>query len=287
MPVFRSYFVIFQVDKSLIFCYDGGMKTTPNTHQATLVRAGLTGTQAEVFAVLLEGGEEKASVIGKKSKRPRGVAYKALEELVALGLVSKEEKGGGVATFRPEHPSVLETLFEEREKALQKERAQFASSLPELVSLYNLSTQKPGVTYFEGEEGIERILADGLTSQTEICMYGDVETSMKYASEINTRYGAKRKKLGIKKKTIVPDTPFARKFFKEYNTEITEVRFVPKQFFPLATPSTLEIYDGKLAYVTVNETTKMGVLLHDPNMFVLHKQLFEFAWSCAKTVYDV
>lgn len=259
------------------------MKTSNTSKKSILSKAGLTGTQAETFAYLLERGEEKASIVAKGAKMPRGVAYKALEELLELGLVEKIEKGGKIATFRPVHPSILEKFFENKEKQAKKDKEQFFASLPDLVSLYNLSTQRPGVTYFEGDEGIERILEDGLTSNTDIYMYGDVETSMKHATELNEHYGEKRKKAGIKKKTIVPDTPFARKYLKNYNTEITEVRFIPKEFFPFATASTLEIYDGKLSYLTVDEKTKIGVLLHDRNIFMLHKQLFEFTWSQAKT----
>jgi len=107
---------------------------------------------------------------------------------------------------------------------------------------------------------------------------------IKSATEINEQYGEKRKKLGIKKKIITSDTPFARKYLKNYNTEITEVRFIPCEFFIFSTPSTLEIYDGKLSYVTIDEKQKIGVLIHDRNMFMLHKQLFEFAWQCAKTL---
>jgi len=254
-----------------------------NPKTTLLLKAGLTATQADTFAYLLEFGEQKASIVAKKIQRPRGVAYKALDELLELELVEKIEKSGKIATFRPIHPAKLEKFFENKEKQAKKDKEQFFASLPDLVSLYNLSTQKPGVTYFEGDEGIIKILEDGLTSNTDIYMYGDVDTSMKYASEINKLYGEKRKKVGIKKKTLVPDTPFARKYLKEYNTEITEVRFMPKEFFPFPTSSTLEIYDGKLSYLTIDEKTKIGVLLHDRNIFILHKQLFEFAWSQAKT----
>ncbi|MEI8344397.1 MAG: helix-turn-helix domain-containing protein [Candidatus Moraniibacteriota bacterium] len=259
------------------------MKTTKNTKTTLLLKAGLTITQAETFAYLLEFGEQKASVVAKNIQRPRGVAYKALDELLELELVEKIEKGGKIATFRPIHPAKLEKFFENKEKQAKKDKEQFFSSLPDLVSLYNLSTQKPGVTYFEGDEGIIKILEDGLTSNTDICMYIDVDAAMKYATEINERYGEKRKKAGIKKRTIAPDTPFARKYLENYNTEVTEVRFIPKKFFPFTTASSLEIYDGKLSYVTIDEKTKIGVLLHDRNIFLLHKQLFEFTWSQAKT----
>lgn len=254
------------------------------SQELILAKAGLTGTQAEVFVYLLENGEEKASVIAKNTKRPRGVAYKALEELVELEIVEKIEKSGKIATFRSKHPSALEKMFENKEKQAKKDKEQFFASLGDFVSLYNLSTQKPGVSYFEGNDGMEKILQDALTSNTDIYMYCDIETMIKSATEINEKYGEKRKRLGIKKKIITSDTPFARKYLKDYNTEITEVRFIPHESFVFSTPSTLEIYDGKLSYVTINDKQKTGVLLHDRNMYMLHKQIFEFTWQCAKSL---
>lgn len=259
------------------------METSKKTKNSILLKAGLTGTQAETFGYLLEKGEEKASDIAKNIKRPRGVAYKALEELLELDLIEKIEKTGKIATFRPVHPSKLEKLFENKEKQAKKDKEQFSASLPDLISLYNLSTQRPGITYFEGNEGITRLNEDVLSSNTDIYMYGDIETSMKYASSENEDFGKHREKLGIKKKIIVPDSAFARKYLKNYLNEITQVRFIDKSFFPFGTASTLEIYDGKLSYITVDDKIKLGVLLHDRNIFMLHKQLFEFTWSQAKS----
>lgn len=257
------------------------MKTSNSTKKSILSKAGLTGTQTETFAFLLEHGEKKASAVAKGTKRPRGVAYKALEELLELGLVEKIEKGGKIATFRPVHPSVLEKFFENKEKQAKKDKEQFFASLPDLVSLYNLSTQRPGVTYFEGDEGVTKLLDDTLTSNTDVYMYGDIETSMKYMQKINEEYAKKRKGVSLHKKMITPDTQFARKFFSNYMNDLNENRFIPKSFFPFGTSSMLQIYDGKILYATVDDKQKIGVLIHDRNLFMLLKQIFEFTWHCA------
>jgi len=71
--------------------YNLSMKNPKTT---LLLKAGLTATQADTFAYLLEFGEQKASIVAKKIQRPRGVAYKALDELLELELVEKIEKSG-------------------------------------------------------------------------------------------------------------------------------------------------------------------------------------------------
>lgn len=255
--------------------------------KSLFLKAGLSQSQAGILSILLENGPQKAADAAKKAGLTRQAGYKILDELLALELVEKIDKGGKIAVFRPIHPSAMEKLFENKERQAKKDREEFLSELPGLVSLYNLSAQKPGVTYFEGDEGIERILEDGLASNTDICMYVDAESAMRSAEKTNERYGKKRKKLGIKKRIISPDTPFSRRYLASYNTDITEARLIPKEFFPFSTPSSLEIYDGKLSYVTIDEKSKIGVLLHDRNIYLLQKQFFEFAWKMAKPLSEL
>ena len=43
----------------------------------------------------------------------------------------------------------------------------------------------------------------------------------------------------------------------------------------------LQIYDGKVLYATIDDKQKIGVLIHDRNLFMLLKQVFEFTWQSA------
>ena len=69
-----------------------------------LQQFGLTKTQSAVMDFLFEFGEAKARDIAKSINQPRGVVYKATEELLALELVEKVEKAKEVARFRATHP---------------------------------------------------------------------------------------------------------------------------------------------------------------------------------------
>jgi HTH-type transcriptional regulator, sugar sensing transcriptional regulator len=245
--------------------------------QNLFISAGLTGVQAEILDFLLKNGEEKASEIAKKINRPRGVVYNSLESLLLLELAEKTEKRGQVARFKPCHPGKLEKLFEEKEKGLKQEKKALLTALPDLISSYNLASNKPGVKFFEGEEGLKQALYDTLASKTEIYTFADIKAIEDNLKEINEEYARRREKSGIKKKLIVEDNEFNRNFFRNFSSETTLVRYIPEGLYPFS--SGMQIYDDKISYQTLAPENKIAVIIEDKNIYLLNKAFFEIFWN--------
>lgn len=244
-------------------------------YKQIFINAGLTQVQAEILDFLIKNGEFKAREIAAKIRRPRGVVYKGLEELVEMGLAERIDKAGQVSRFRPEHPARLEKVFASKEKELERQKRLFAQTLPEMVSAYNLSLNKPGVRFYEGEEGIKKVLFDTLKSKTEVYTFTDSQAVRENLKEINEEYVKKRERAGIKKKIIAPES--ARQYFKDYNRELTAVRFLPEDYYPFR--SGMQIYDNKISYQTLTPENKIAVLIEDKNIYRLHKLFFEYIWK--------
>lgn len=258
-------------------------------YQDLLKNSGLDKNQAEVLEFLLINGEKKAVEISGHTKLGRGLVYKALDELEDMGLVVKKIKASGITSFRTEHPVNIKKIFEEREKILenkkkelQKNKELLERSLPDIISLYNLSYHKPGIRYYEGDEGIREVLFDTLNSKTEIYTFADVEAVAKNLKEINSEYAKKREKLGIKKKIIVADTEENRNFFMDYDKVITEIRYLKKEFYPFQ--SGMQIYDGKVSYQTLGADHKIAVLIEDKNIYQMQRLFFEYIWESLKKI---
>lgn len=249
-------------------------------YQETLKQAGLTEAQAEVYEALLRHGEQTAGSLTKKTSLKRGLVYKVLEELVQLGLAGKTEEPGEVARFIPKHPTTLRELVDRRAKALKDIELVLDGLMPSLVSEFNLISGHPGVLVYEGREGVERVINDSLSSKTEIYTYADIESVTKYIDAINKKYVAKRDRLGIHKKALLLDTPFARKYMQDYHRLVTDVRLVGLQDVP-PFQSIMEIYDGKIAYATFAPERMTGVIIEDPYLYAMHKYLFECLWERA------
>lgn len=246
-------------------------------NEKILLELGLSKVQSEIFTCLLQNGPKKASDIAKITKRPRGVAYKGLEELIDLGLAAKKENKLGVALFAAEHPANLEKVVERREKEFNKTKKEFISYLPDFISAYNLASNKPGVRFYEGISGFEKATFDTLTAKEEIYAFVDLAALEGEFGKINKKYAAQREKMKIKKKLIVADIPENRNFFKNFNNETTEVKFIKKEFYHFN--SSLQIYNNKISYLTLDQTNTISVIIDDKNIYSLNKLIFEYLWS--------
>jgi HTH-type transcriptional regulator, sugar sensing transcriptional regulator len=252
--------------------------------QAQLKKIGLTKTQAAVLNFLLENGSSKARDIAKGAKHPRGVAYKALDELVELGLVEKKDDVRQVSFFLPKHPREIEAILEKRERKLSEDKKIFEEILPGLVSNYNLTINKPGVKFYEGEEGMKKIIDDTLTSRTEIFLFLDIDTlraEEKFHS-INEEYKRKRIQKGIPKRIIRvgerPEMTFGTTDDKY--ASLTQIRYLKNAQGPFK--SGIQIYDGKISYQTIDQGQTISILIEDKNIYEMNRAWFLMLWEAAE-----
>lgn len=245
-------------------------------YKAIFQKAGLTPTQSSILEYLFEKKEDRASNIAKKIKKSRAMVYKDLEELASLKIIEKHDKSNQVSIFRLGHPSYMEKFFDEREAKIKKDREMFNNYLPDMISSYNLMSNKPGVKYYEGEEGIWKILNDTLKSKTEILTIADVGAVDKYLKEVNKKYVEKRNKKKIKKRLLALDSEYAREHFAGRG-ELTDLKLIDLEINPFST--SLQIYDGKIAYITMTKEILTGTLIEDENIYSMHKALFDLLWQ--------
>jgi Predicted transcriptional regulators len=258
-------------------------------YKELLIDSGLNSNEAEVYEYLLKTGEAPVSEIIKNTPLKKGVIYLALEELAKKGLAAEKmltpknpnvRNKKKIAYFAPGHPEKLREYLSAKEMEIKKSENSLEANISDLVSSFNLVSGKPGVRYFEGDKGIEKTLDDSLTSREIIYTYADIEAVVKNIKEANERYVTKRDKLEIKKRVILLDSPFAREYMKNYHRETTDFRFMDGNLFPF--DSLMEIYDGKISYVTFSANSKIGVIIQDQSIYQMHKSIFEHNWEHAK-----
>lgn len=246
---------------------------------------GLSDNESTIYECLLKNGRSTVGEIIKKTPLKRGVAYNILSDLIKKDLVSEKKikirKGKEkVSHFIPNHPEKLREYLKNKKSQLDKIENTLNANLPSLVSDFNLISGKPGVRFFEGIEGVKKVLEDSLTSKEIIYSYADLEAVVKYINKINQEYSKKRDALNIKKRVIFIDSPFTRDYLKNYHRETTFMKFINYKLYPFN--SVMQIYDGKVSYITLSEASKIGVIIEDKNIYQMHKSLFEFAWLKAQ-----
>ena len=238
-----------------------------------LVQAGLSGEQARLYESLVRSGPSAASDTARRALVSRTLAYKVFAELAAFGLVEKREEGGKVALFVAAHPLKLKELIEKREQEAKDALAALEGVLGQMTSEYNIAGGKPGVRFFEGAEGVRKVLEDSLTSKTEILQYADIEIIETRLKKINDDYLQARARRGIAKKLIVIDSDFTRRLYATITEEAkSEVRAIKKGDAPFDV--VLMIYDGKISYLTLRAKTPIGAIIADQSIYEMHRHLF-------------
>lgn len=254
-----------------------GQKTTYG-HTNELTQAGLSTEQALIYQALLENGAEPARRISSQTGIGRSLVYKNIEGLLELGLVEKIEKEGSVTKFVATHPQNIVKQIENRIQKDESAKSAVNHALPLLTSQFNLLSGKPNVIFYEGEKGMAEVLDDSLYAKEEICTFGDMESILKYIPDVNAKYVRQREKLGIKKRALVLDSPANRKALDGYAPEVSNFRYIATDQAPPFTPL-MNIYDGKVSYLTLNADRMIGVIIEDPDIYAMQKYIFEFAWE--------
>lgn len=246
---------------------------------------GLSKEQAIVYEVLLKLGESPASVIAKAvpsgTTLSRPLVYKVLEELIGLDLATKSDETGKIARFTPKHPVAIAKVIDEQKERIERTKKQFLTTSGKLSSLFNLSVGKPGVQFYEGEDGVWEVLLDSLSATEEILTYADLEAIAKYIPALNAEYSTLREDKNVKKRGLVIDSPEARKFLKSYNGEVTHTKLISGAEANVAFQTIMQIYDNKVSYITLTDEYLMGIIISDQFIADTHKYLFESLWKCS------
>ena len=241
--------------------------------KTTLEAVGLSEKESKIYLVLLELKEALPGLIAKKADVKRPTTYLILEQLVKRGLASKIKKGA-YYYFQPVNPNSL--LEDQYNKYTQLEKA-----LPELLHLHSLYAVKPQVSFFEGKDGIIRIMEDTLKTKTELLCWADASLATGtllrdyYPSYIKTKV-----KRGIWLRGIFSYDKTSLKLKKTGGSQLREVHLIPKEKFPFK--NEINIYDDKISIVSHRD--HMGVIIENKNIADTQRSIFNFAFEYAKIV---
>ena len=248
-----------------------------------LTKTGLTQDQAVVYEILLKVGEQQASSLYKQIPSTyslsRPLVYKILDELIEKELVEKNDPKNKVSTFIAKHPIAIGKYFDVQKAKIDTAKKQFEAISGQLSSIYNLSSGKPGVQFFEGEQGIWEVLLDSTNTTEEVLTYADIGAIQRYIPELNAEYSAIREDKHIKTRGLIVDSPEARTFLKTYDKQTTTTKLIPNTLDIAPFQTIMKIYDQKVSYITLTDSYFIGVIITDQFIANTHKYLFESLWE--------
>lgn len=238
---------------------------------------GLEDKKAEVYLACLELGPSSVQLIAQKTGVKRTTIYDILTNLIEQGLITQTVKGKK-RLFVAEDPETIKSL-------LLKKEQEFNQLLPELKSLHFVPGVKPKIKYYEGIEGVKKVLGDALTSKEKtlkaIVPMKDLIDLI--GEDYFQEYTNKRVKLGYFLKVVRPtikEVISIREKYKQGTSKahFREVRYAPKDF---AFSMTMFLYDHKVMLIS-SKKENFGMIIESEEFAYNQKALFEVLWKISK-----
>ncbi len=240
-----------------------------------LKNLGLSENEAKVYMAMLELGPSVVVEISRKSQINRPTTYVQIESLKKKGLVSTQTKGKK-QIFIAESPDKLELLIDSELKTVEDKKSELNNFLPELLSLFNSSGERPHVKFFEGKEGILALQREFLkTDDAPIYGITSLDNIFEVFPEFENTYTKKRVNKKIHSRTIY--TSKKGPILKESDeSSLRESKFIEPNKLPLGVDIT--IFKDKVAVVALKGKIS-GTLIEHKEIADSFRAIFELVWN--------
>ncbi len=240
-----------------------------------LLALDLSPAERVAYETLITGGPMTPPQLAKTASLTRVNGYAALRGLNQKGL-AKERDINKKRVYSPEPPTKLQELARKKTEEARSNLEAIEAIIPSLMNKYALVSEQPGISHYEGLEGIKQIYEDSLRPphHEESLVLRSVYDSREIESYI-LNYIKRRAKLGIKNRTLTPyfDTSLNDKEL------LRELRFLPKEKFSL--PTEISIYGDKVSLVSLRKDL-IGTVIQSKDVARTFRSLFELLWASAK-----
>lgn len=236
-------------------------------------KLGLNKNEAQIYQLLLEKGPLGVKPILFNTKLKRGNAYYHLDSLEKKELV-ETTKTRGRTIFMAKHPEQLDLLLTKQKAALAAAEEELGKNLPELRSIFQLATTKPGVKFYEGKEGIIKIYEDLLAQGANIDSIEDKGEMAAFIPEYVKEFVAKRIKKNIFNRVIAPSN---NPINLSNSKELRETRGLPVAQFPFRMD--IKIAGNGVSLISFQKDNPIGILIENKEIADNFKMLFELLWK--------
>lgn len=244
--------------------------------EQSLVRLGLKDKEVLIFRTLLELGAQPAGVIAKRTGINRGSMYVLLDTLVSKGLISRIVKAG-VQTFATISPEEIIDIIRTRKRDLDAQELELKGIIPQLQAMMSKYITRPKVRHYEGIEGIQTVMEEGLMSSETILSYASVDAwEGSPLHDFFHDYCHRRSfEAKVPLKCLAYDTPVAREHF-EVDHALFEVHFIPKEV--VFEWSLINIFENKMLMISLIPNNMCGIIIESQEIVSMQKAIFELAW---------
>ncbi len=242
-------------------------------NEEILLSLGLNETQASAYISLVERGKLTPPELADELDIKRTNAYAVLDQLVDMGLASKKEVKKKF-TYFAESPAALEELARRRREQAVSDEKVLAAALPEFMNRYNLASNKPGVAFYQGVDGIKEIYDDVLRTCKDNYVFRSSHDQDLMSTDFYIKFKDKRAKLGIKTHMINPEND------PDFWNDETDKRFnlIRTVIPPAAYTADAEIatYGDKVSIISFGKEA-IGMIITSPEIAKAMREIYRLA----------
>ncbi|MFA6159798.1 MAG: helix-turn-helix domain-containing protein [Parcubacteria group bacterium] len=249
-----------------------------NNLEEKLYNLDLSKREIDVYLAVLVLGKSTISDISRKAKIKRTTVYEYIESLLEKGLVYKTAEKKRIF-YCAENPEKITKILEDKKKSIDAKKQKIEKIIPELVSLYSASFNKPAISFYEGKAGLKIIYEEMLNTHRNVYSIFSPASFFKLFSfkENHELLMSLYNNGGILHNLVEKsDKAIERLKQKEYNNFVKN-KLLPENF---CFETDLLIVDDIVALISFKNL--VGVIIKDKAIADLHKNIFSFMWKGIK-----
>lgn len=244
----------------------------------TLQKIGLTKAEAKTYLSLLYLKESKTGQLCEKTNIPSSNIYPILDSLIKKGLVSYKIQNN-IKIFLPSDPLILDKIFEERQKNIEKDRLEIKNLVSNLETQKNLPFSMSNYKYYEGLRGIKSIWfelikeLDNFPKNSEIKTYATMPEAYESLISIYDEFHKKRIKRKIGYKLILSNKDY------EYGEKRKKSKFTKVKYLELKNEGSIIVFPTGLILQYVTTQNPRAFLIKDDIFVKTFNQIFDQLWE--------
>lgn len=235
---------------------------------AVLRTLDLTDREITVYHTLLGMGPSSIRDLAAKAAINRGSTYETLKSLARKGIVNYLPKGKR-RIFQAEDPSRLLALAEEKQQALEHTLLDLKSTI--IPGLRHLKPElaTSNVRFYEGDEGVEYVLKDILSSAEETYCVISTQALREHLYRPFPNFTRQRVARGISVRVIAIGDGGEE-------AELSERKWMKGE----GDASYIAIYASKVAMISLTRSNyPVAVVIDSDAIAGTHQMMFDTLWS--------
>lgn len=245
--------------------------------QNTLREFGLGKTAANTYIQCLILGSSSIQEIAKNMNINRVTVHSAVEQLIGKGLLKESRKGKRRLIFA-EGPEALERIRKKKMDKLSQMEGQVQYLMQTLSKINIAGGPQPTVSFYNGVDGLKKMLDESLEANGEILVFSYVEMLAEAVGrEYLEAYFKKRSSMGIKTRLIFPPCAFAGRVMEQAVKYDINVRILPKNY---EWSAGFFLWNEKVAWLSYTEGKRSVTVIQNKDIAeFVRNVIFEIAWN--------